>query len=124
VKFLLDADLRERGIKFSRQHRDRLIKAGKFPRPVKLGRAPYGANAWIDTEIDAYQQSCVADRDTKDANKAVRVELRRTHAPDPAVNPRAQNLEKPGAALEGMAPGSRIDNGKGNVDAPHRRPIK
>jgi predicted DNA-binding transcriptional regulator AlpA len=70
MKFLFDADLRERGIKFSRQHRDRLIKAGKFPKPVKPGNDPNGINAWIDTEIDAYQQHCVADRDAKDANKA------------------------------------------------------
>ncbi len=69
MKFLFDADLRERGIKFSRQHRDRLIKAGKFPRPVKPGSDPNGTNAWIDTEIDAYQQRCVADRNAKDANK-------------------------------------------------------
>ena len=67
MKFLFDADLRARGIRFSRQHRDRLIKAGKFPKPVKPGGDLNGANAWIESEIDEYQQSCVAARDAKDA---------------------------------------------------------
>jgi prophage regulatory protein len=65
MKFLFDADLRERGINFSRQHRYRLIKKGKFPKPVKPGGDPNGANAWVDTEIDAYQADCVAARDAK-----------------------------------------------------------
>jgi predicted DNA-binding transcriptional regulator AlpA len=67
MKFLFDADLRARGIKFSRQHRDRLIKAGKFPKPVKPGGDPNGANAWIETEIDQYQQRCVQARDSERA---------------------------------------------------------
>jgi predicted DNA-binding transcriptional regulator AlpA len=66
MKFLFDANLRDRGIKFSRQHRDRLIKAGRFPKPVKPGGDRNGANAWVDSEIDAYQQSCVAVRDAKE----------------------------------------------------------
>jgi predicted DNA-binding transcriptional regulator AlpA len=67
MKFLNDADLRDRGIRFSRQHRDRLIRAGKFPRPVKPGG---GVNAWIEAEIDEYQQRLVAERDAKRAGKA------------------------------------------------------
>jgi predicted DNA-binding transcriptional regulator AlpA len=66
MKFLSAVDLSERGIKFSRQHRDRLIKAGKFPKPVKPGGNPNGANAWIDTEIDEYQKRCIAERDAKE----------------------------------------------------------
>jgi predicted DNA-binding transcriptional regulator AlpA len=63
MKFLSDSDLRERGIRFSRQHRDRLIKASKFPKPVKPGGDPNGVNAWIETEIDEYQKRCVQARD-------------------------------------------------------------
>jgi predicted DNA-binding transcriptional regulator AlpA len=63
MKFLSDSDLRERGIRFSRQHRDRLIKASKFPKPVKPGGYPNGVNAWIETEIDEYQKRCVQARD-------------------------------------------------------------
>jgi predicted DNA-binding transcriptional regulator AlpA len=68
MKFLSHADLRARGINFSRQHRDRLIKAGKFPVPVKPG---CGVNAWIEAEIDEYQQRLVAERDARRASEIV-----------------------------------------------------
>jgi hypothetical protein len=58
MKFLTDADLRARGIKYSRAHRWRLIKQGKFPHPVLNGM-------WVEDEIDAYQQACVAARNEK-----------------------------------------------------------
>ena len=36
---LLDRkDLRDRGIKYSRVHLDRLVKAGRFPKPIQLAR--------------------------------------------------------------------------------------
>jgi prophage regulatory protein len=60
MRFLSAEDLIARGIKFSRQHRHRLIKEGKFPRPVKLGA---NTNAWPEPEIDAYQENCIAKRD-------------------------------------------------------------
>lgn len=37
-----------------------LIKAGKFPRPVKVG----AASAWIDVEITSWIQELAAKRDT------------------------------------------------------------
>jgi predicted DNA-binding transcriptional regulator AlpA len=58
MKFLSDADLRECGIRLSGQHRDRLIKANKFPKPGKPGD-PNGVHAWIETEIEEYQKRCV-----------------------------------------------------------------
>jgi prophage regulatory protein len=54
-------DLRDRGIKFSRQHLHRLVAAGKFPRPVKIGDA---TNAWVEDEVDAYLKGRIAARDT------------------------------------------------------------
>jgi predicted DNA-binding transcriptional regulator AlpA len=46
-----DAEIRQKGIKYSRVHRNRLIDAGRFPKPVKgAGKA----NAWVESEIDAY----------------------------------------------------------------------
>ena len=48
---LLDSDdLWACGIRFSRQHLYRLIKAGKFPRPIKLGSG--GRNAWLASELE------------------------------------------------------------------------
>jgi prophage regulatory protein len=67
MKFLSHADLRARGINFSRQHRDRLIKAGKFPPPVKPGGG--GVNAWVEEEIDEYQKKVISERNAKRAGK-------------------------------------------------------
>jgi prophage regulatory protein len=41
----------EKGIDYSRMHVDRLEKAGKFPKRVKLGENSVG---WIESEIDAW----------------------------------------------------------------------
>jgi predicted DNA-binding transcriptional regulator AlpA len=58
---LLDhADLDALGIKpRSRVQRWRLVKQGRFPRPVKSGKS----NLWLSAEIAAYVQACIADRD-------------------------------------------------------------
>lgn len=36
-----------------------LIAAGKFPRPVKVGRA----SRWVQAEVDSWVQARIADRD-------------------------------------------------------------
>ncbi len=58
--------LAARGIKFSRQHINRLMKAGKFPKPVKLG---LNSNAWIASEVDEYIDGRIAERDAKQTRK-------------------------------------------------------
>jgi prophage regulatory protein len=58
---LLDyADLREKGIKYSRAQLWRLSKAGKFPKPIKLS---INRNAWADTDIDEWIAGLIAERD-------------------------------------------------------------
>jgi prophage regulatory protein len=74
MKMLSAEDLQARGIRFCRQHRDRLIREGKFPRPVKLGA---GTNAWPDFEIDEWLAGRIAARDVVDA-------ARRKAASEPA----------------------------------------
>jgi prophage regulatory protein len=64
MKLLDDKGLRDKGIKWTRQHRHRLIKAGKFPAPVKLGE---NTVAWVESEIDAYLEHCIAERDAAKA---------------------------------------------------------
>jgi prophage regulatory protein len=54
-------DLRDRGIKFSRQWIVHLIKAGKFPKTVKLGEGH--AVGFIEEEIDAWIANLIAERD-------------------------------------------------------------
>jgi len=57
---LLDYDgLAERGIKFSDTHIFRLIRAGDFPKPVKIGKR----NHWSEEEIDKYISDKLAQRD-------------------------------------------------------------
>jgi prophage regulatory protein len=61
---LLDLDgLAERGIKFSDTHIWRLIRAGDFPKPVKIGNR----NHWAEEEIDQYIADKVAQRDGRAA---------------------------------------------------------
>jgi len=58
---LLDyADLRERGVKYSKCQLWRLWNAGKFPKPVKLSAV---RNAWRADEIDAWIDQRIAERD-------------------------------------------------------------
>ena len=60
MRFLLFPELKpEKEIAFSRPTIDRLEKAGKFPKRVKLGDKRV---AWIDTEIDAYKAELLAQR--------------------------------------------------------------
>lgn len=54
----------EKGIRFSRQHVHRLIRAGRFPPPIKPSGMAGGANAWPEDEIDRHLEACRAARDT------------------------------------------------------------
>jgi prophage regulatory protein len=49
-----------KGIRFSRQHLHRLIKNGRFPKPIKLGPA---TNGWLESEIDAWIALRASERD-------------------------------------------------------------
>lgn len=67
MKLLSMADLKpEKGISYSRPHLYRLINAGKFPRPVKLGEARV---AFVESEIDDWLQERVAERDRLEATQ-------------------------------------------------------
>ena len=57
---LLDFDgLKEKGVRFSDTHLGRLIRDGKFPRPMKIGNR----NHWAEPEIDKYIAEKLAQRD-------------------------------------------------------------
>jgi prophage regulatory protein len=47
-------------IPWSRMHVDRLEKAGKFPRRIRLGAATV---VWIEAEIDAFMAAKLAERE-------------------------------------------------------------
>jgi prophage regulatory protein len=67
VTFLRFPELARKGIPFSRQHIHRLIAAGKFPRPVKIGAA---TNGFVETEIDEWCAAKIAARDARVADEA------------------------------------------------------
>jgi hypothetical protein len=56
LRMLIRRDLKARkGIPYSRQHIDRLIKEGKFPPPDgKTADSPNAPNWWWEKTIDAY----------------------------------------------------------------------
>jgi prophage regulatory protein len=57
---LLDFDgLKDKGIKFSDTHLRRLVRAGKFPKPMKLGARDH----WLEAEVDQYIADKLAQRD-------------------------------------------------------------
>ncbi|KQT96970.1 helix-turn-helix transcriptional regulator [Rhizobium sp. Leaf453] len=60
MRLLYFKDLNSRGIPYSRQWLDHLIKNGKFPRPVKVGARRI---AWVETEIEQHLRACVEQRD-------------------------------------------------------------
>src|SRR6266404_3276986 len=55
-------DLRELGIPYHREHLRRLIEAGLFPPPMKLGEGPRSRNAWIESEVAAWIEARAAAR--------------------------------------------------------------
>jgi prophage regulatory protein len=50
----------EKGIAYSYTQLWRLAKTGLFPRPIKIGG---GRNAWLETELDAWIEARIAERD-------------------------------------------------------------
>jgi prophage regulatory protein len=64
---LLDYEaLKERGICYSRPHLWRLWTKGQFPKPVKLSAS---RNVWLQSDIDAWIESRVAERDCARLNQ-------------------------------------------------------
>lgn len=61
MRVLSFTELRERkGIVWSRPHVGRMVRAGKFPRPLKIGEA---TTAWVEQEIDDWLTERVVERD-------------------------------------------------------------
>ena len=54
VRFIAFAELKGRGVPFTRQHLSRLEVAGQFPARVQLGK---GTVRWIESEIDEWARS-------------------------------------------------------------------
>ena len=55
-----------KGIPYSREHLRRLMIAGRFPKPVKLGPAVNSRAAWPEEEVDQWLAARTAERDKSD----------------------------------------------------------
>ncbi len=67
---LIDYDgLKTKGIKASKTKIWRQVKSGRFPKPVKVG----DRNAWIESEIDAYIERLITERDIKSSGRMAAV---------------------------------------------------
>lgn len=63
IRLVSFEELRAMGIPFSTQHLNRLIKAGHFPRAIKLGPARNSKKAWLKADIDQWLQQRLQVRD-------------------------------------------------------------
>ena len=60
MRMLSVRDLPEKGIKWHPGHLSRLIKQGRFPRPIKLAGGTAGPNAWPEEVIDQWLRDRIA----------------------------------------------------------------
>jgi prophage regulatory protein len=60
MRLLSSKDLRAKGIEISRAQLYRLMKRGRFPRPIKVST---NRNFWIESEIDGFIQQRIEERD-------------------------------------------------------------
>ena len=59
MKILSHSDLRERGIRWTKQHIWRKVRSREFPLPVHLGPSTVG---WVEDEVDAWLKARAAER--------------------------------------------------------------
>ncbi|RAX40740.1 helix-turn-helix transcriptional regulator [Rhizobium tropici] len=55
--------LKQMGIPYSPQHLNRLIKAGAFPKPIKLGSSRNSRKAWLKEDIETWLEKRINVRD-------------------------------------------------------------
>jgi hypothetical protein len=51
-------DFKSKGIKYTRQHINRLVKKKKFPPPFKQNGCERGQNSWFEDVIDQHLEAC------------------------------------------------------------------
>jgi prophage regulatory protein len=68
----------EKGIHYSRDHLRRKCKAGEFPKPIQVSDSRI---AWVDSEIDKFIASRLAERDAAEAARGHRAHPRQPAAP-------------------------------------------
>jgi prophage regulatory protein len=62
MRLLSFDDLRQRGWPYSKVHTWRLVRAGKFPAPKKLGLGENGKNVWTEDDVDAALKTLLGEK--------------------------------------------------------------
>lgn len=57
-------DLKECGVPYHKAHVQRLVKQGRFPRPVRLNGGQRGRALFVAEEVDAFVSGVIAARDS------------------------------------------------------------
>jgi predicted DNA-binding transcriptional regulator AlpA len=70
-KYVTFTELHEFGYGFSRQHLRRLIAAGRFPEPIRLGLGERGRVQWDESEILVYRARAEAEAQRNAAERKV-----------------------------------------------------
>jgi predicted DNA-binding transcriptional regulator AlpA len=71
MKLVLFHELPEYGYRYSRTHLWRLIRAGRFPEPLRLGIGPHGRIAWDEEAILAARARAEAEARHRAASRPV-----------------------------------------------------
>ena len=64
IRFLERSDLKERGVRFCNKHLLTLERKGDFPKRVRIGE---NRVAWVEHEIDHWQERVAAAREPASA---------------------------------------------------------
>jgi predicted DNA-binding transcriptional regulator AlpA len=62
MRLLTSSDLKAKGINYTPQWINELIKKGLFPAPFKMGEGSTGRNFWTEEVIDAHLAAKAAGR--------------------------------------------------------------
>jgi prophage regulatory protein len=76
MRVLSYPELKAKGVRYSKPHLHRMIKAGTFPKPINLGP---NAVAFIEEEVDAWLKSKRDERDRLLAAPPTKLPIRRAY---------------------------------------------
>jgi predicted DNA-binding transcriptional regulator AlpA len=62
TKFIRFRELPEYGVRYSRSHITNLVRAGKFPAPIKMGDGRSAGICWAEADLHAYNARILARR--------------------------------------------------------------
>jgi len=62
MNFLSKKEVRAK-VKYSPTHIQRLEDSDKFPKRIRLGKGRYSRVVWVETEVEAWMEAKISERD-------------------------------------------------------------